>query len=607
MKKILVGFLVLTLFVSTAFCEPWSINTQNVGNTMSLTKLLQTRFSAVDSDIAAMQNIKGTGTTFYVDSGCSITGGDGLSWENACTTLDAAINKCTASRGDVIYVAEGHAETIAAANGFDADIAGITIIGCGNGSNRPTFTFSTTDSTVAIGAAGVTMANLRFVTSVSAVVVGVSVEAAGDYFTMTGCEFVDPGAAAYEFYDMVKLATAADCVTIVGNKFVSTVSTTGCNQAIDIDTGIVDRLTIVDNQFLGYWVVAAIHSDKVNTNALIAYNNIVQAASNQFAIEFTAATTGICAYNVINATSAYEIDEGSMTKFGSSSDWTFDLGTNNLDHLMKTAVADDSGAIDLTEVVDKTVLSWILSSDGDTATFIPSTMALSAQATNIAAILVDTAAMDTAGEVQTLAGTAVVSTTGVAGAPTEKTLSDTLCKDGSFTYDNTTDSLEAIADRGVVILADTNEVQNVTQKAVQKTLTTIVNGNNNLFTVSGGPVKVIEIVAYVATGIESKSCKINYNFDPTDPATDTVFGTDGDALEINGDLVGALYTWNGVVAADLIATDAGVALGLTTDSGIILPPGSLELAAVVSTSASGAITFYVRYMPLSISSVMTAQ
>ena len=34
-------------------------------------------------------------------------------------------------------------------------------------------------------------------------------------------------------------------------------------------------------------------------------------------------------------------------------------------------------------------------------------------------------------------------------APTANALTDTLHKDGSFTYDNTTDSLEAIADVGI--------------------------------------------------------------------------------------------------------------------------------------------------------------
>jgi hypothetical protein len=150
--------------------------------------------------------------------------------------------------------------------------------------------------------------------------------------------------------------------------------------------------------------------------------------------------------------------------------------------------------------------------------------------------------------------------------------------------------------------------QGVTAKemCITKTLTTIMNGNNDLFVVAGGPVKIVEIVGYVTTEIQAKSCVINYNIDPTTPATDTAFATSGAGLEINADAVGTLYTWNGVIANDLTATTNGVALGNAAYSGLIVPVGSIELAAVVSTSATGAITFYMRYIPLSPSSVVTA-
>lgn len=148
----------------------------------------------------------------------------------------------------------------------------------------------------------------------------------------------------------------------------------------------------------------------------------------------------------------------------------------------------------------------------------------------------------------------------------------------------------------------------VSEKVCVKRLTTIMSGNNNLFVVSGGPVIITELCGYVKTEIEGKSCLIKYNFDPTVPATDTPFAASGAALEINGDAVGAIYTWSGVIAEDLIATDAGVALGCDIPAlggqHLIVPPGSLELAAVVATSATGSIEFYLRYKPLSPGSVV---
>jgi hypothetical protein len=83
---------------------------------------------------------------------------------------------------------------------------------------------------------------------------------------------------------------------------------------------------------------------------------------------------------------------------------------------------------------------------------------LTATQNSIDAIEADTAAWDTATKAKTLlygsdtpgataADTAAISVTGVTGAPTANTLADTLHKSGGYSYDNQTDSLEAISDK----------------------------------------------------------------------------------------------------------------------------------------------------------------
>src|SRR5688572_2883165 len=73
------------------------------------------------------------GSIFFVHSGTGSNSNDGSSPDSPMATLDAAIGLCTASKGDTIYVMPGHAETIAAADGFDADVAGVSIVGIGWG------------------------------------------------------------------------------------------------------------------------------------------------------------------------------------------------------------------------------------------------------------------------------------------------------------------------------------------------------------------------------------------------------------------------------------------------------------------------------------------
>lgn len=87
-------------------------------------------------------------------------------------TIDSAIGACLASRGDVIYVLPGHTEAVT--NGSIAlDVAGVTIVGLGNGSLKPTLTFGATDSKINVTAANCTLQNLRFTAGVGDVVTAV--------------------------------------------------------------------------------------------------------------------------------------------------------------------------------------------------------------------------------------------------------------------------------------------------------------------------------------------------------------------------------------------------------------------------------------------------
>ena len=283
----------------------------------------QFALSASDNDpiYRFMQEVEGsvypgTGNVYYVDSGVG-NEGDGKSWRGAKDTLDEAIDLCTDDNGDVIYVAPGHAENLSAAGSVTCDKSGVTIIGCGNGDLRPTFTSTATAGTFLISNNAVSIYGLRFIPGISAVVTGISVSADGDQFTMSGCEFVNPGTATYEYITMVTLASGSDYVTFAGNKFVSLVTSTGCSEAIKAGAGVVNRLSIVSNEFQGNFIVAPIWSDQINTNCLIADNTIHQATTGQFGIEFTAAATGNLYGNTVytdGATTA--IDPGSLKSVG---------------------------------------------------------------------------------------------------------------------------------------------------------------------------------------------------------------------------------------------------------------------------------------------------
>jgi hypothetical protein len=142
--------------------------------------------------VGNQQLVLNNGSSFFVDSDASNASdsNSGTSWENPLATLDAAIGKCTANSGDVIYVAESHSESYTTTGAKATfDVAGVTVIGLGTGSDRPTFSFGHTGATWTISAANVTLVNLLFVTAVDSVVTYATISGAD--CKLIGCESRD--------------------------------------------------------------------------------------------------------------------------------------------------------------------------------------------------------------------------------------------------------------------------------------------------------------------------------------------------------------------------------------------------------------------------------
>lgn len=110
------------------------------------------------------------GQTFWVYNGTAISAGQrGGSNGNAGTfdspfaTLAYAVSRCSANRGDIIFIKPGHAETISSATAITVNVAGVAIVGIGSGSLRPTFTLDTAaTATINVTAANVSFKNIIF-------------------------------------------------------------------------------------------------------------------------------------------------------------------------------------------------------------------------------------------------------------------------------------------------------------------------------------------------------------------------------------------------------------------------------------------------------------
>ncbi len=261
----------------------------------------------------ALNNIKGD--IYYVDSNTGADTSGGKSWDNALATIDAAIGKCTANKGDVILVAPGHAENLIAAAAIDADVAGITIIGLGAGSNRPTLTFKTsTAADIDIDAANITFQNLYFdLTGIDGIVAAIDVNAAD--FTIKDCEFLmaDSGGQAV---NAITTDAAAHRMKVENCIFKS--PDAGAEEAIKL-LGAADGIIIKNCRIYGDFSVAPIHNptDNIATNILILGNYLQNDQSGDLALELVSAVTGAIINNLLVTDAiATALDAGSCYCFG---------------------------------------------------------------------------------------------------------------------------------------------------------------------------------------------------------------------------------------------------------------------------------------------------
>lgn len=261
----------------------------------------------IPADVGAVGNL-GAGRVFYVNNAASNesdTPTGGTSWANPLATIDYAIGLCVANRGDVIMVGPGHADTVTDAGGIAADVAGISIVGVGNGFLRPTITFTTAAAaSFNISAANVRVENLAFICGIDDQTAMMNITA--NYAIVRNCYFL-LGDSSFDAEAGIVGSGLSDFSVIENNFFRSGSTTAITNGAISM--GAASYAKIRNNEIYGYFGTAGAI---VNTAACSGFDTIgnmivnLSADANNQAIVYDASTTGIVANNrvaVIDSTS----------------------------------------------------------------------------------------------------------------------------------------------------------------------------------------------------------------------------------------------------------------------------------------------------------------
>ena len=611
---------------------------------------------------------KHPGSIFFVHSGTGTDGaGYGRNPDAPVATLDYAVGLCTANKGDTIYVLPGHAETIAGAAGVNLDVIGISVVGLGNGANRPTFSFSAVASTIAVGAAGVRLANLVIEADAASTIL---LDINADDCTVEHCELREGDDQAVTYVDLNGGANGADRCAIRRCKITSI--GVGATQGIEIGA-VEDALVIEDCWIDGDFSAAGIHSASIFTNALVAGNVVSNRQAGDHAIEFTAACTGLLVDNrLYGDTLGTILDPGSLkclgnletdavdqagvdsprTSAGGLADNSITAASIATDAIDADALADGAitaatfaaGAVDAAAIAAGAIDAGAFAAGAidaaaiaagaiDAATFAAGAIDAAAIATNaidadamadgaitaatfaagaidaaaianasidaatFAAGAIDAAAIATnAIDADAMADGAITAATFAAGAIDATAIANSAIDSDTFAAGAV--NAAAIAASALTATKFAGSIEN----CVEKSDGALLNGADNLFTITGGPIKA-QVFGLVTTVVGAVVATGQLRITTTTPAATVNLST---AVAIEDDAAGTSYRFVGATGVLTPDTNGAKIIDPVTveDDWFLLPIGTVTFFC--SAANTGVVAWYLRYKPLSPSSVVVA-
>ena len=532
------------------------------------------------------------GRVFWVDSnGPGGDSGNGT-YHRAFASIDYAIGRCTADNGDIIICKAGHAETLTTAGGITCDVAGVTIIAAPGavGALRPALTFASTDNSasVIVSADNVSIAGLLGTGGDDGLTAAFVVTGDNPYIDI---EWQD-ASAAVEAACAVQFNTANNvrCILkyagfVTGNACLNAIQLIDCdNVEIDIDaygefsTGIVEMLTTASTNVLvrGYF-----------------YNDNVALTKNVVNTGGLACTWFASGYD---GKGGYAFSGGSAAALASDDTSTLIsvLGALN-DAAAAGAVTDTDTAIAylkqiVTEGIARDAVIGALNSAAATGVVTDTDVMMAYVKQLVTELQVVDEFMD------------VPAANNVLNAQINEVLGnkEDTAADGAVT---TTDTMVAYVKQLVTAaVADATLSASRKKVVVDDLVAADITGTATRFTITGGPIRVLSLGAWVSTAIPAGANTLQFGYTPAGGGGANTLSGATDTASAAAD---QLFMLDGVKATGPIkTTDVGVLAGgqlltSTPVQGIILAPGIVTTIFSAGPPATGAMTVFMEYEPMS--------
>jgi len=141
----------------------------------------------------------------------------------------------------------------------------------------------------------------------------------------------------------------------------------------------------------------------------------------------------------------------------------------------------------------------------------------------------------------------------------------------------------------------------ITERCIEKSDGAVLNGNDPLFTIAGGPILVTGIFGIVATALVG-AANGTLQATTTVPAATVALST---TVAIDNDAAGTSYRFVGATGVLTPDTNGAKIIDPVTvgDCSFLVPIGNINFKG--SAAATGVIKWYMTYKPLSPNSVVT--
>lgn len=215
-------------------------------------------------------------------------------------SISLALASTVADRGDSILIASNHDEIVTTAGGITVATNGVSIVGLGNGTDRPTVTFTTAvAASFNITGAEVTIQNLQFTNGVDAQTAMVNVT--GTDANFIGCEFDTNTGTTGAILGILTGATS-DRLSVTQCRFLGPAINTGTTTTAQIQYESAVDIVLQRNYHCGKMTQAILNVTGTVLRGLIADNYIVVSTGTK-AIAVAAASTPFIVNNRMNVAS----------------------------------------------------------------------------------------------------------------------------------------------------------------------------------------------------------------------------------------------------------------------------------------------------------------